>query len=245
MAQPCEFKRRARMAMAAVSATAMALVVVICLLESGKQQAPISGGEQWLEDGRASVNMFRVARSPMMKAALRGAPLPRQVHYYSNVGDRLPVLGDEERETRQTFQELVQLGHTCVVMLRRAIWSVDPTVFKPQYNLQVHLDAVHTALGQLAAQTGVYLTNPPVVNVDESVFDDAASDVSRFRKLVERIPEMHNAQFYWVVQYNVIRTELRKASSELTEVVNIAKHHFLEVADSIDSMRMNVEAIHE
>eukprot|EP00282_Hemiselmis_andersenii_P039908 CAMPEP_0169446862 /NCGR_PEP_ID=MMETSP1042-20121227/11208_1 /TAXON_ID=464988 /ORGANISM="Hemiselmis andersenii, Strain CCMP1180" /LENGTH=250 /DNA_ID=CAMNT_0009558371 /DNA_START=17 /DNA_END=769 /DNA_ORIENTATION=+ len=240
-------RRRARMAMAGVCATAMALVAVICLLESGKQEArePISGGEQWLEDGRASVNMFRVARSPMMKAALRGAPLPRQVHYYSNVGDRLPVLGDEERETRQTFQELVQLGHTCVVMLRRAIWSVDPTVFKPQYNIQVHLDAVHTALQQLAAQTGVYLTNPPVVNVDESVFDDAASDVSRFRKLVERIPEMHNAQFYWVVQYNVIRTELRKASSELTEVVNIAKHHFLEVADSIDSMRMNVEAIHE
>jgi hypothetical protein len=34
------------------------------------------------------------------------------------------VLGDEERETRQTFQELVQLGHTCVVMLRRAIWYI-------------------------------------------------------------------------------------------------------------------------
>ena len=26
----------------------------------------------------------------------------------------------------------------------------------------------------------------------------AADDISRFRKLVERIPEMHNAQFYWV-----------------------------------------------
>lgn len=97
----------------------------------------LTGGERWLEDGRASVNMFRVARSPMQKAAIRGDPLPRQVHYYSNVGDRLPVLGDEERETRQTFQELVQLGHTCVVLLRRAIWSVDPTVFQPQYNLQV------------------------------------------------------------------------------------------------------------
>jgi hypothetical protein len=247
MAQPAvDHSRRARVAFAAVCATALALIALVCVLETGNGSAgPISGGEQWLEDGRASVNMFRVARSPMMKAALRGAPLPRQVHYYSNVGDRLPVLGDEERETRQTFQELVQLGHTCVVMLRRAIWSVDPTVFQPQYNLQVHLDAVHTALGQLAAQTGVYLTNPPVINVDESVFDDAAADVSRFRKLVERIPEMHNAQFYWVVQYNVIRTELRKTSSELTEVVNIAKHHFLEVADSIDSMRMNVEAIHD
>ncbi len=73
----------------------------------------------------------------MQKYEVRGEPLPRQVHYYSNVGDRLPVLGDEERETRQTFQELVQLGHTCVVMLRRAIWSVDPTVFQPQYDLQV------------------------------------------------------------------------------------------------------------
>lgn len=38
-----------------------------------------TGGERWLEDGRASINMFRVARSPMMKAALRGPPLPRQV----------------------------------------------------------------------------------------------------------------------------------------------------------------------
>lgn len=150
---------------------------------------------------------FRHKASPLDQRWVR-----LQVHYYSNVGDRLPVLGDEERETRQTFQELVQLGHTCVVMLRRAIWSVDPTVFQPQYNLQVHLDAVHTALAQLAAQTGVYLTNPPVVNVDESVFDDAAADVSRFRKLVERIPEMHNAQFYWVVQYDVIRTELRKVA---------------------------------
>jgi hypothetical protein len=73
----------------------------------------------------------------MQQFEARGEPLPRQVHYYSNVGDRLPVLGDEERETRQTFQELVQLGHTCVVMLRRAIWSVDPTVFQPQYELQV------------------------------------------------------------------------------------------------------------
>ena len=75
----------------------------------------------------------------MQKKAIRGAPLPHQVHYYSNVGDRLPVLGDEERETRQTFQELVQLAHTCNVLLRRAIWSVDPTVFNPQYNLQVRL----------------------------------------------------------------------------------------------------------
>ena len=58
------------------------------------------------------------ARTPLQKKVLRGADLPHQVHYYSNVGDRLPVLGDEERETRQTFQELVQLGHTCVVMLR-------------------------------------------------------------------------------------------------------------------------------
>ncbi len=47
------------------------------------------------------------------------------------------------------------------------------------------------------------------------------------------------------VQYNIIRTELRKVSSQLTATVNIAKHHFLEVADSIDSMRENVEAIHE
>ena len=35
----------------------------------------------------------------MQKKVLRGADLPHQVHYYSNVGDRLPVLGDEERET--------------------------------------------------------------------------------------------------------------------------------------------------
>ena len=40
---------------------------------------------------------------------------------------------------------------------------------------QVHLDAVHTALAQLAAQTGVYLTNPPVVSVDETVFDEVRS----------------------------------------------------------------------
>jgi len=64
------------------------------------------------------------------------------------------------------------------------------------------------------------------------VFDEAASDVSRFRKLVERIPEMHNAQFGWVVQYNLIRTQLRKVSSQLTATVNIAKHHFLEVRRS-------------
>jgi len=189
--------------------------------------------------------MFHVARSPMQKYELRGDPLPRQVHYYSNVGDRLPVLADEERETRQTFQELVQLGHTCVVLMRRAIWSIDPTVFEPQYDLQVRLDSIHTGLKQLAAQTGVYLTNPPVVQVDESVFDEAADDISRFRKLVERIPEMHNAQFYWIVQYNIIRTELRKISSQLTEVVNVAKHRFLEVADSIDSMRVNIETIHD
>jgi len=181
----------------------------------------------------------------MQKYELRGDPLPRQVHYYSNVGDRLPVLADEERETRQTFQELVQLGHTCVVLMRRAIWSIDPTVFEPQYDLQVRLDSIHTGLKQLAAQTGVYLTNPPVVQVDESVFDEAADDISRFRKLVERIPEMHNAQFYWIVQYNIIRTELRKISSQLTEVVNVAKHRFLEVADSIDSMRVNIETIHD
>ena len=49
---------------------------------------------------------------------------------------------------------------------------MDPTVFNPQYNLQVRLDSIHTALSQLAAQTGVYLTNPPVVQVDESVFDE-------------------------------------------------------------------------
>jgi len=109
---------------------------------------------------------------PPYHAVRLPAARDEQVHYYSNVGDRLPVLGDEERETRQTFQELVQLGHTCVVMLRRAIWSVDPTVFNPQYNLQVRLDSIHTALSQLAAQTGVYLTNPPVVQVDESVFDE-------------------------------------------------------------------------
>ena len=48
-----------------------------------------------------------------------------------------------------------------------------------------------------------------------------------------------------VEQYNIIRTELRKVSSQLTATVNIAKHHFLEVADSIDEMRENVEAIHE
>jgi len=77
------------------------------------------------------------------------------------------------------------------------------------------------------------------------VFDEAADDISRFRKLVERIPEMHNAQFYWIVQYNIIRTELRKISSQLTEVVNVAKHRFLEVANSIDSMRVNIETIHD
>lgn len=241
-----EQKRRIRIAMISISAVAVALACTILILEtSTNAPAPVSEGEHWLEAGRASLSMFRVARTPMQKKVLRGADLPHQVHYYSNVGDRLPVLGDEERETRQTFQELVQLGHTCVVMLRRAIWSVDPTVFNPQYNLQVRLDSIHTALSQLAAQTGVYLTNPPVVEVDESVFDEAANDVSRFRKLVERIPEMHNAQYYWVVQYNIIRTELRKVSSQLTATVNIAKHHFLEVADSIDSMRENVEAIHE
>ena len=27
---------------------------------------------------------------------------------------------------------------------------------------------------------------------------------------------MHNAQYYWVVQYNIIRTELRKVSAQLT-----------------------------
>ena len=32
-----------------------------------------------------------------------------------------------------------------------------------------------------------------------------------------------------IVQYNIIRTELRKISSQLTEVVNVAKHRFLEV----------------
>ena len=32
---------------------------------------------------------------------------------------------------------LLQLGHTCVVLMRRAIWSIDPTVFEPQYDLQV------------------------------------------------------------------------------------------------------------
>ena len=31
-------------------------------------------------------------------------------------------------------------------------------------------------------------------------WEQAANDVSRFRKLVERIPEMHNAEYYWVVQ---------------------------------------------
>jgi hypothetical protein len=241
-----EQKRRIRIAMITISAIAVALACTVLVLHSSSgSPAPVAEGEQWLEDGRASLSMFRVARTPMQKKVLRGPNLPHQVHYYSNVGDRLPVLGDEERETRQTFQELVQLGHTCVVMLRRAIWSVDPTVFNPQYNLQVRLDSIHTALSQLAAQTGVYLTNPPVVQVDESVFDEAANDVSRFRKLVERIPEMHNAEYYWVVQYNIIRTELRKVSSQLTATVNIAKHHFLEVADSIDSMRENVEAIHE
>lgn len=210
--------RKAFLVVATMAALFAVAVVVLTAAPAQGEQRPISSSERWLEDGRASLNMFRVARTPMQKKALRGPDLPHQVHYYSNVGDRLPVLGDEERETRQTFQELVQLGHTCVVMLRRAIWSVDPTVFNPQYNLQVRLDAIHTALGQLAEQTGVYLTNPPVVKVDESVFDEAATDVSRFRKLVERIPHMHNAQYYWVVQYNVIRTELRKASSQLTEV---------------------------
>jgi hypothetical protein len=37
----------------------------------------------------------------------------------------------------------------------------------------------------------------------------------------------------------------KHALVQLTEVVNIAKHHFLQVADSIDSMRMNVESIHD
>ena len=67
----------------------------------------------------------------------------------------------------------------------RAIWSVDPTVFNPQYSLQVRLDSIHTALSQLAAQTGVYLTNPPVVQVDESVFDEVRfSCFLVFRSLV-------------------------------------------------------------
>jgi len=175
------FERRARVSFLAVAAAAAAFALAIVVLESSSPAPyygkPVTAPERWLEDGRASINMFRVARSDMQKKVLRGTQLPHQVHYYSNVGDRLPVLGDEERETRQTFQELVQLGHTCVVMLRRAIWSVDPTVFNPQYDLQVRLDAIHTALSQLAAQTGVYLTNPPVVQVDESVFDEAASDV--------------------------------------------------------------------
>ena len=34
---------------------------------------------------------------------------------------------------------LLQLGHTCVVLMRRAIWSIDPTVFEPQYDLQVRI----------------------------------------------------------------------------------------------------------
>jgi hypothetical protein len=34
-----------------------------------------------------------------------------------------------------------------------------------------------------------------------------------------------------IVQYNIIRTELRKISSQLTEVVNVAKHRFLEVCE--------------
>ncbi len=41
-------------------------------------------------------------------------------------------------------------------------------------NEQVRLDSIHTGLKQLAAQTGVYLTNPPVVQVDESVFDEVS-----------------------------------------------------------------------
>ena len=59
---------------------------------------------------------------------------------------------------------------------------MDPTVFNPQYNLQVRLDSIHTALSQLAAQTGVYLTNPPVVQVDESVFDEVCVERGRERK---------------------------------------------------------------
>lgn len=43
----------------------------------------------------------------------------------------------------------------------------------------MHLDAVHTALAQLAAQTGVYLTNPPVVSVDETVFDEVSFPLRR------------------------------------------------------------------
>ena len=41
-----------------------------------------AGTERWLESGRASIDMFHVARSPMQKYELRGDPLPRQVHYY-------------------------------------------------------------------------------------------------------------------------------------------------------------------
>ena len=42
----------------------------------------MAGTERWLESGRASIDMFHVARSPMQKYELRGDPLPRQVHYY-------------------------------------------------------------------------------------------------------------------------------------------------------------------
>ena len=45
-----------------------------------------AGTERWLESGRASIDMFHVARSPMQKYELRGDPLPRQVHYYRYEG---------------------------------------------------------------------------------------------------------------------------------------------------------------
>eukprot|EP00961_Rhodomonas_salina_P224308 3032814-Rhodomonas_salina.1 len=38
----------------------------------------VAASERWLEDGRASLNMFRVARTPMQKKALRGPDLPHQ-----------------------------------------------------------------------------------------------------------------------------------------------------------------------
>jgi hypothetical protein len=53
--------------------------------------------------------------------------------------------------------------------------AVDPKFMPWLFNLQVRLDSIHTGLKQLAAQTGVYLTNPPVVQVDESVFDEVCS----------------------------------------------------------------------
>merc|ERR1712216_801767 len=67
-----EQKRRIRVAMIAISAVAVALACTVVVLSSKTDPAPVAEGEHWLEDGRASLSMFRVARTPMQKKVLRG-----------------------------------------------------------------------------------------------------------------------------------------------------------------------------